>query len=70
MLSEDVPHFFKRCAVTRELYKHIVELRPSSTASGLEENVKRVFHLRSNPIAAYTDCSLQNGISMSIMTEN
>ena len=36
-----IPYFFKRCAVSRELFDLIVELRPSVTAGGLSENIKR-----------------------------
>ena len=36
-----VPYFMKCCAITRELYDLIVELRPSSTSAGLAENIKR-----------------------------
>lgn len=39
--SDGVPHFFKRCAVTRELFDMIVELRPSLTSGGLSVHVKR-----------------------------
>jgi hypothetical protein len=39
--SDGVPHFFKRCAVTRELFNMIIELRPSLTSGGLSEHVKR-----------------------------
>jgi acetoacetate decarboxylase len=37
----EIPYFLKRCAITRELYDLIVELRPSSTSAGLAENIKR-----------------------------
>jgi hypothetical protein len=36
-----IPRFFKRCAVTRELYDLIIELRPSMTSAGLAEHFKR-----------------------------
>ncbi|KAL6299496.1 hypothetical protein BKA93DRAFT_829872 [Sparassis latifolia] len=37
-----IPFFLKRCAVTRELFDWIVELRPSTTAAGLAENIKQL----------------------------
>lgn len=42
-MTGGVPIFFKRCAVTRELFDLLVELRPSSTSGGLQENVKCVY---------------------------
>jgi len=36
-----IPHFFKRCAMTRELLDLVIELRPSHTSMGLAENIKR-----------------------------
>jgi len=36
-----VPHFLKRCAVTRELYNLLIELRPSSTSGGIAEHIER-----------------------------
>ncbi|KAK7055962.1 hypothetical protein R3P38DRAFT_3170627 [Favolaschia claudopus] len=39
-----IPYFSYRSGVTRELFDFIVELRPSTTAGGLEENIKQ-FHL-------------------------
>ena len=30
-----------RSAVTHELFNLVIELRPSSTSAGLEENIKR-----------------------------
>ncbi|KAJ3534877.1 hypothetical protein NM688_g7062 [Phlebia brevispora] len=41
-----IPHFFKRCAVMQDLWNLIIELRLSSTASGLEENIKQLHLLR------------------------
>ncbi|KIM89482.1 hypothetical protein PILCRDRAFT_2691 [Piloderma croceum F 1598] len=35
-----IPYFLKRCALTRELFDMIIELRPSSTSAGLAENIK------------------------------
>jgi hypothetical protein len=41
-----VPYFFKRCAVTHELFNMIIEICPSSTSMGLAENIKRtIFNL-------------------------
>jgi hypothetical protein len=46
--SDGVPHFFfKRCAVTRDLFNMIIELRPSLTSGGLSEHVKRKLSLMS-----------------------
>jgi len=44
MPTDGIPHFFKRCAVTRELFNLIVEFRPSQTSGGLAENIKRECH--------------------------
>ena len=38
---DDIPYFFRRSGVTRELVNLIIELRPSLTASGLETHIKR-----------------------------
>ena len=40
-LSDDVPHFFRRCAVTRDTFNFIIEVRLKGTAAGLAENIKR-----------------------------
>lgn len=40
-LGGDIPIFFYRCAVTRELFDVLVELRPLSTAGTLAENIRR-----------------------------
>jgi hypothetical protein len=37
----NIPHFFKRCAVTHELFNMVIEMRLSSTSKGLAENIKR-----------------------------
>lgn len=39
--SLGVPRFFRRCALTADLFDLIIELRPSTTAAGLSENIKR-----------------------------
>ncbi|KAG0697389.1 hypothetical protein DFH29DRAFT_878740 [Suillus ampliporus] len=36
----DIPIFFRRCAVTHELFDLLIELRLSSTAGGLAENIR------------------------------
>lgn len=36
-----IPYFFKRCAITQELFHLIIELRLASTAAGLAEHFKR-----------------------------
>lgn len=38
---DGVPIFFKRCALTADLFNLVIELRPSTTAAGLSENFKR-----------------------------
>src|SRR5215471_15940914 len=40
-LLDGMPHFFKRCAVTRDLFNLIIEFRPSLTSGGLSEHIKR-----------------------------
>jgi hypothetical protein len=37
-----MPHFTSRCAVTRELFDMICEMRLHSTSGGMEEHIKRV----------------------------
>ncbi|KAJ7676042.1 hypothetical protein DFH06DRAFT_1466749 [Mycena polygramma] len=37
-----IPHFFSRCAVTRELFDLIIEFRLSSTSGGLAEHIKQL----------------------------
>ena len=39
----EIPIFYKRCALTRELFNLVVELRPSMTSAGLAEQLKREF---------------------------
>jgi hypothetical protein len=36
-----IPHFFKRCAMTRDLLDLVIELRPLHTSMGLAESIKR-----------------------------
>ena len=43
-LAGDIPIFFYRCAVTRELFDLLIKLRPSSTAGTLAENIWREWH--------------------------
>ncbi|KAG1764261.1 hypothetical protein EV702DRAFT_982169 [Suillus placidus] len=38
-----LPIFFYRCALTRDLFDLLVELRPLSTSAGLEERVRREY---------------------------
>ena len=40
----DIPHFFKRSAITQELYNTLIEFRPSETSSGIEEHLKGEFN--------------------------
>ncbi|KAG1721192.1 hypothetical protein EDB19DRAFT_1773743, partial [Suillus lakei] len=39
-ISVGIPVFFRRCAVTRELFDLLIELWLSSTAGGLAENIR------------------------------
>ncbi|GBE82885.1 hypothetical protein SCP_0412720 [Sparassis crispa] len=41
-IPSSIPYFLRRCAVTRELFDLIVELRPSTTSAGLAENVRQL----------------------------
>ncbi|KAK6969492.1 hypothetical protein R3P38DRAFT_3500892 [Favolaschia claudopus] len=41
-IPRGVPIFFHRCALTRELFDLIVELRPSTTSGKLAENIKQL----------------------------
>ncbi|KAK7000737.1 hypothetical protein R3P38DRAFT_3218571 [Favolaschia claudopus] len=41
-IPRGVPIFFYRCALTRELFDLIVELRPSTTSGKLAENIKQL----------------------------
>jgi hypothetical protein len=45
LILGDMPRFFLRCAVTRDLYDLIIELRPSTTSGGLAENIKRTLRV-------------------------
>lgn len=36
-----IPLFFRRCAVSRQLFNFLIEFRPSLTASGIEEHIHR-----------------------------
>ncbi|KAG2038699.1 hypothetical protein BDR03DRAFT_861484 [Suillus americanus] len=38
----DIPVFFHRCAVTWDLFNLLVEMRPSSTAGSLAENIRHL----------------------------
>ncbi|KAG2113703.1 hypothetical protein DEU56DRAFT_710042, partial [Suillus clintonianus] len=49
-----IPVFFRRCAVTRELFDLLIELRLSSTTGGLAENIRREQH-HPNPLQAFSD---------------
>ncbi|KAF9078570.1 hypothetical protein BDP27DRAFT_1459815 [Rhodocollybia butyracea] len=40
-IPRGIPHFSKRCALTRELYDFIVEVHPSLTSGGMAEHIKR-----------------------------
>ncbi|TCD66734.1 hypothetical protein EIP91_001027 [Steccherinum ochraceum] len=40
-MPRGMPVFFSHCAVTRDLFKLIVEMRPSSTSAGLAENIRQ-----------------------------
>ncbi|TFY52964.1 hypothetical protein EVG20_g10326 [Dentipellis fragilis] len=51
--SGDIPVFLHRCALTRELFDLIVELRPQSTSGGLAESVKQLHLLE------YQQCQLE-----------
>ncbi|KAI6030973.1 hypothetical protein EDC04DRAFT_2572146, partial [Pisolithus marmoratus] len=44
-IPRGIPIFFHRCAVTRELFDLIVELRPSSTSGAIAEQIKREYGL-------------------------
>ncbi|KAJ7037697.1 hypothetical protein C8F04DRAFT_1328715 [Mycena alexandri] len=41
-IPRGVPHFNHRCALTRELFDLIVELRPSTTSGKIAENIKQL----------------------------
>ena len=42
---EEIPVFYKHCALTRELFILLVELHPSATSAGLAEQFKREYSL-------------------------
>ena len=44
-IAGGIPQFFKRCAVTRELFDFIIELRPSETSAGLAKHIKHMFSI-------------------------
>ncbi|KAG1776098.1 hypothetical protein EV702DRAFT_1269133 [Suillus placidus] len=44
-IPRGLPIFFYRCALTRDLFDLLVELRPSSTSAGLEERVRMLEYL-------------------------
>ena len=39
----EIPIFYKRCELTRQLFNVVVEIRPSTTSAGLVEQLKREF---------------------------
>ncbi len=41
LLLGDIPIFFARSGLTRELFDLIIEFRPTSTSGGLSERIKR-----------------------------
>ncbi|KAF9053988.1 hypothetical protein BDP27DRAFT_1454507 [Rhodocollybia butyracea] len=41
-IPRGIPHFSKRCALTRELYDFIVEVHPSLTSGGMAEHIKQL----------------------------
>ncbi|KAJ7081764.1 hypothetical protein B0H15DRAFT_912552, partial [Mycena belliarum] len=41
-IPRGIPFFFSRCAISRDLFDLIIELRPSSTSGGLAENIKQL----------------------------
>jgi hypothetical protein len=41
--SGNIPYFTSRAALTHELFHLVIELRPSTTAMGLSENIKRQY---------------------------
>ncbi|KAG2085011.1 uncharacterized protein F5147DRAFT_782255 [Suillus discolor] len=41
-IPRGLPIFFYRCALTRDLFDLLIELRPSSTSAGLEERVRQL----------------------------
>ncbi|KAF9523225.1 hypothetical protein CPB83DRAFT_775787, partial [Crepidotus variabilis] len=73
-IPRSIPIFNKRLAVTRNLYDLIIELRPTSTAAGLAEHIRRNTHpgqLRYNQLhefsapddpSCYNDAPITNDI--------
>ncbi|KAI0066538.1 hypothetical protein BV25DRAFT_1912599 [Artomyces pyxidatus] len=41
-IPKNVPVFFKRCALTRELFDLVVEMRPALTSKGLAEHINQL----------------------------
>ncbi|KAG2106102.1 hypothetical protein BD769DRAFT_1366782, partial [Suillus cothurnatus] len=41
-LEGGIPIFFYRCALTRDLFDLLVEMRPSTTSAGLEERIRQL----------------------------
>ncbi|KAF8581977.1 hypothetical protein K439DRAFT_1647749 [Ramaria rubella] len=41
-IPDGIPHFFKRCAATRDLFDLIVEMCPKTTSAGLAESIERI----------------------------
>ncbi|KAJ7606467.1 hypothetical protein DFH06DRAFT_1348008 [Mycena polygramma] len=41
-IPRGIPYFFYRCALTRDLFDLIVEIRPSTTSGKLAENIKQL----------------------------
>ncbi|KAG0694810.1 hypothetical protein DFH29DRAFT_1006019 [Suillus ampliporus] len=41
-IPRGIPIFFYRCALTRDLFDLLVEMRPSTTSAGLEERVRQL----------------------------
>ncbi|KAA1478099.1 hypothetical protein DENSPDRAFT_885629 [Dentipellis sp. KUC8613] len=43
-----IPYFLKRCALTRELFDLIMEMRPAGTSAGIAEHIKQLHLLEYN----------------------
>jgi hypothetical protein len=65
---DGMPHFFKRCAVTRDLFNLIIELRPSLTSGGLSEHIKRE-HALSSPATTKDSPLVQKSTSSNTTNE-
>lgn len=61
ILVAGVPHFMKRCALTRELFNLIIEFRLSMTSAGLAEHIRREQYQRC--VSEGRLLSAQNSIS-------